>query len=271
MALTPPRIVRILASVRIPSTHGPDLDYELIHAVIADPDGGGGTHESVLLRMASGEAARNDLAPEILTKDLPAVHAEWSRFLSDVLSRRAEAGDAEARAALDRLQKPAAARPAAAPEHPEFSISASGGRFGLRTKTSEPMAPMGPRKGAAPPPPPAPPPDEPKKPKIPDEIQVIGFNLSAPPSADGLMKALEAQPRHLIVVAPAIVATRAEDFIRDLKSGAIHGAPTTFSPIVIRRTSTKGATAAKKLKAELAAGISRLLGDMNSALWIMPE
>jgi len=211
----------------------------------------------------------------VLARDLPALHAEWTRFVTDVLWRRAESGDKEAEQALQRIKKEGAPPPAApaAPAAPhdaeDFHISASGGRFGVRTKMG-PEISAGPRKAVGAPPP-APAPEEPKKPRLPDEIQVVGFTLSTPPSADGLLKLLQSQPKHLIVVAPAPVAKRAEDFIADLKSGAVKGAPTTFSPIVIRRGAAKGATQAKKLRGELAAGIARLLGDLNSALWILPE
>ena len=270
--ILPPRIVRLLASVRVPSSHGPDVDYEMVHAVVESPADPGATHESVFLRLASGETGRNDLAPEILAADLPALTAQWSRFVADVLWRRSEAGDAGARAALDRIQRPASPPAAAAPEATEVPvISASGGRFGARAQGPAAIS-AGPRKAPAPAPEPAAPvPEEPKKPLLPDEIQVIGFNFSTPPTAEGLLSALQAQPRHLIVVAPAPIAQLAEDFIADLKSGAVRGQPTTFTPIIVRRSSPKGPVPHRKLRAELAAGIARLLGDLRSALWILPE
>jgi hypothetical protein len=277
--MNPPRIVRILASVRVPSGHGPDIDYEMVHAVVAPAANPATMHESVFLRLVAGDASRNDLVAEILARDLPAVHLEWTRFVSDVFRRRAQAGDPEAQAALEREQRTAAPRVSATPEAPPVIVSASGGRFGLRTKLSEsaradaaPGVSMGPKKAPGPAPAPeAPAPDAPKKPILPDEIQVIGFTISTPPSAEGLLGTLQRQPRHLVVVAPSSVAKLAEDFIRDLRSGAVRGQPTTFTPIIVRRTSPKGPVPTKKLRAELAAGIARLLGNLNSALWILPE
>lgn len=277
--MNPPRIVRVLASIRVPSGHGPDIDYEMVHAVVAPASDPTTTHESVFLRLVAGDAPRNDLVAEVLARDLPAVNAEWSRFVADVLRRRAQAGDPEAQAAIEREHK------AAAPEGPQVVVSASGGRFGLRTKLAEslhqepapaPAVSMGPKKAPGPAPAPpvapaAPAAEEHKKPMLPDEIQVIGFNFSTPPTAEGLVSALQKQPRHLVVVAPAPVAKLAEDFIKDLKSGAVRGQPTTFTPIIVRRSSPKGPVPNKKLRAELAAGIARLLGDLNSALWILPE
>src|SRR5207249_4562897 len=156
---------------------------------------------------------------------------------------------------------------------PPVIVSASGGRYGVRPKVAEstpanafPAVSMGPKRGSAPPPPEVATPEEPTQPLIPDEVQVIGFNFSMPPSPEGLLDAIQQQPRHLVVVAPAAVAKRAEDYINDLRSGAVRGQPTTFTPIIVRRTSHKGLVPNKKLRAELAAGIVRLLGDLNSAL-----
>jgi hypothetical protein len=245
----------------------------MVHAIVGSDLEPAAHRESVILRMASVEGPRHDLPVEVLARDLPALNSQWMRFVSDVLWRRAESGDKEAELALQRIHKETPGSPSVPQEMQGPVISASGGRFGPRIKASAPEISMGPRKAVSPPPPPATaaPAEEVKKPRIPEEIQVIGFNLSNPPNADGLLKVLQSQPNHLVVVAPAAVARRAEDFIADLKSGAISGAPTTFSPIVLRRASMKGATTSKKLRAELAAGIARLLGDLNSALWIMPE
>ncbi len=277
--MNPPRIVRILASIRVPSGHGPDIDYEMIHAVVAPAGDPATTHESVFLRLIAGDAARNDLVAEVLAHDLPAVNAEWARFVADVVRRRAQAGDPEAQAAIEKEHKAAAHVPAT-PDGPAVIVSASGGRFGLRTKLAESLhqeaaVSMGPKKAPGPSPAEAalaaPAAEERKKPLLPDDIQVIGFNFSTPPTAEGLLSMLQKQPRHLVVVAPSPVAKLAEDFIGDLKSGAVRGQPTTFTPIIVRRSSPKGPVPNKKLRAELAAGIARLLGDLNSALWILPE
>lgn len=269
---TAPRIVRVLASVRVPSSHGPDVDYEIVHAVVRlgeDPDA---THESVVLRLNVGDTARDDLVAEVLVQDLPAVHATWSRFVTDVLWRRAEVGDAAARAALQKIQAPGAPPPAAAAPA-AFEISASGGRHGVRTKLSEGSAPepaisAGPRKRTAEPPPA---PAEPEGPAVPESYEVIGFNLSTPPSPDGLMRALLEHPEALVVVAPMAVAKRADAYLRDLKSGAAKGDPDTFTPIEVPRGSHKNPVAVKKLRAALAGAIARVLGDPNAALWILPE
>lgn len=283
------RIVRILASVRIPSGHGPDLDYEIVHAMVASEGEGAAAHESVILRFAEGQEALNDVAPEILSSDLPALHAEWTRFVTDVLRRRAQAGDKDAQTAYEKMQRQTAP-PSRAAAHGVVSeespvvISASGGRFGVRTKMTETPKPetaaivsMGPRRasarvvelsGSGAPPPPPPP--EPPKPVIPSQVEIVDFGLSNPPTVEGLMRLLQAKPEHLIVVAPLAVAKRVEDFIRDTRSGAIKGRPTTFSPIVIHRGGKLSPAAQKKLQTEIAGGIPVLIGDMNSALWILP-
>ena len=54
-----------------------------------------------------------------------------------------------------------------------------------------------------------------------------------------------------------------------LKSGAIHGRPTTFNPIVIHRAGNEP-DALRRLRAQVAGGIAHMLGDLGSALWIMP-
>ncbi len=266
----PLRPVRVLASVRVPSSHGPDVDYEIVHVMVRAATGE--TREAVVLRLNVGDAPRDDLPPEILLEDLPAVHAQWTRFVTDVLCRRAEAGDRDAQAALEKVRRqgppPAAGPP---PAETPFIIAASGGRFGARDKAASASVSPGPRKSAAPSAPPAPPAEEPRKPRVPDDCQVIGFNLSTPPTADGILRALQAQPESLVVVAPMAVAKKAEDFIRDLKSGAAWGNPTSFSPLVVRRGSSRNPVAVKKLRAELAGAIARMLGDPNSALWILPE
>ncbi|HXX92628.1 MAG TPA: hypothetical protein VEN81_03285, partial [Planctomycetota bacterium] len=128
--MKPPTLVRVLASVRVPSGHGPDVDYELVHAVVASAEDPDTTHESVFLRLVSGDTPRNDLVAEVLAGDLPSVNAEWTRFVSDVLRRRARAGDSQAQAALDRDRR-AALPPAGAAEGSPVIVSASGGRFGV--------------------------------------------------------------------------------------------------------------------------------------------
>jgi hypothetical protein len=274
--VTPPHVVRVLASVRVPSGHGPDVDYEIVHAIVSSGPDARVTHESVLLRLAVGPSAKNDRAAEVLVQDLPAVSAQWTRFVTDVLWRRAQAGDADAQAALEKLQKQAAPPPmygvpaAAAPA--PIVISASGGRFGPKGANPDaaPIISMGSKKASAPASPPPAAAEEARRPVVPDQYQVIGFNLSAPPTADGLMRPIQAHPDQLIIVAPMAVARKAEDFVRELKAGSAKGRPTTFAPIVIRRRDG-GPVPHKKLRAELAGGIARMLGDPNSALWILPE
>lgn len=323
--MIPPHIVRVLASVRIPSGHGPDVDYELVHAIVSSGAGHKDQHESVLLRIVVGNAPKNDRSAEILVQDLPAVLAQWERFVTDVLWRRAEAGDTAARAALERIEKSNAPAPIqyVAPPGGASSpivISASGGRFGHQVapppaipvkkekKVGEtaPEAPIIPSVSSSPADarkvfgqlmqesaPTATVPETPRpsdspfatpRPSasplggetrsrqfVPDRYQVIGFNLSSPPTADGLMRPLQAATDHLIVVAPMTVAKKAEDFIKELKAGTVRGRPKDFEPIVVRRSLPDGPIPSKKLRAELAGGIARLLGDPNSALWILPE
>jgi hypothetical protein len=65
------------------------------------------------------------------------------------------------------------------------------------------------------------------------------------------------------------IAGKVEEFVEALKSGKVKGRPTTFNPIVIRREHG-GPTANKKMRADLAGGIARMLGDPSSVLWITP-
>jgi len=294
----PPHVVRVLASARIPSSYGPDVDYELVHAVVSSGADHTVTHESVLIRLVVGNTAQNNRAAEVLVQDLPAVQAQWVRFVQDVLWRRAQGGDTEARAELDKMA--ALLRPPAPSTPPPASpaISASGGRYG-RTDPTAPDIPIfkEKKKGQAPPPeapiipgvtaaglgqrkyfgkiidapgPEEPAPERETKARTPDKYQVIAFSLSSPPTADGLMKTIQSLTDHLIVVAPMSHAERVEDFIKGMKGGTVKGRPTEFNPIVIRRTAGEPVTN-KKLRAEVAGGIARMLGDTGAVLWIMPE
>jgi hypothetical protein len=260
----PPRVVRILASVRVPSGHGQDVDYEIVHALVRPGNDPNATRESILLRLASGETPLTDRPVEILAQDLPAVHAEWNRFVSSVLARRADSGDPAARAALQKLEK------ADEPEE-QIVISASGGRFGPKGKAPDaPIFSAGPRKAAAPPPPQPAPEPAPSKPSFPEDIQVVAFPISSPPGADDLVRLAAAQPKQLVIVAPEPVAHRVRKFVEDMKRG-VQGPPTTFTPVVLRRTLQGRPVVHKALRGQIAAGLARILGDMNSALWILPE
>lgn len=287
-----PRIVRVLASVRVPSSYGPDVEYEMVHAVIRpDPDSPA-TAETVILRFSGTEGMYRGGPAEILAQDLPAVHGQWTRFVFDVFARRAEAGDADAQAALERLQRPAVPGPAAPDAAPAAPvISASGGRFGPRAKAPAPPPPepvpvisAGPKKAPArlpeadaPPTvpfeqaafaPEKPGPAVPGIPEVPKDYQVIGFHLSTPPTAEGLLAHIAAHPHDLIVVAPAAVAAKAETYINEVKSGRVSGPPAAFSIVVVRHPEN---FSYKKLRAELASALLRMLGELNSAVWILPE
>jgi len=278
-----PRIVRILASVRLPSSYGPGVEYEMLHAVIRPDTESPATIETVVLRWSGEEGMYRGGAPEILMQDLPAVHAQWIRFVTDVLWRRAQAGDTTAQAALDKIEKhgaPAASEAQTAP----IVISASGGRFGPRAKMPAPLPPApvpavaaGPKKAAArpeepvaKPAPPAAVPSAPPAPapRVPRHHQVIAFNLSTPPNAEGLLGHIAAHPQELIAVAPVSIASKVETYLHQLKSGKATGPPSSFSPIVVRYPTN---FSAKKLRAELATAVIRMLGEMNTSLWIIPE
>ncbi|MBI2930174.1 MAG: hypothetical protein HYY16_00865 [Planctomycetes bacterium] len=295
--MNPPQIMRVFASVRIPSSYGPDVDYEIVYAVVNSGADQKATHESVLVRLVVANTPQN-VIPDILVEDLPAVQAQWTRFVLDVLWRRAQTGDTAAQIALQRLQ-PSPSQPPSGPT-PSAStstsatpvISASGGRFGKgdgttpiipvhkEKKKSEgpPVAPIIPGISSAPgsrkyfgkiieDPQPvgvAAPPAEPKKLTI-DRYEVIAFNLSAPPTADVLLRPVQSQSDELIVVAPMALVPKVEEFIKGVQAGTVKGRPTTFNPIVIRRGDPK------KLPAEIAGGIARMLGDPHSALWILPD
>jgi len=302
--VTPPTIVRVLASVRVPSGHGPEVDYELLHAIVSSGPDAKITHEAVLMRLVVGNTPQNARAFEVLMQDLPAVQAQWTRFVQDVLWRRAQAGDKAAQEALDKMNSSVAhpapvvyMTPGMSPPMGTPAISASGGRFGHEGGTV-PFIPAKKEKqksGESPPPMQTPlmPSMGPKKASsavqaglhreeaatqgeqarkspVPDRYEVIGFSLASPPTADGLLKTLQRDQSQLYVVAPMTIAPKVEEFVAALKSGTVKGRPTTFYPIVIRRDGT-GPVSLKKLRADIAGGIAQMLGDPNSALWIVPS
>ena len=278
--MNPSQIVRVLASVRVPSSHGPQIDYEIVQAVVRTDTEPPLTRETVLVRLVVGDAPRNDRPAEILIEDLPAVQAHWTRFVQDVLWRRAQAGD---KGAQEALQKAEAAPPKIPDTTPVPQISASGGRFGRSTgdlpfipvkkekKRSEPLISAGPRGKTLP----APTFEEaafeePKVPAVPEHYEVIPFNLSSPPSADGLMKPIQARPNHLLVVSPAALAPKVETYLQGVRAGVVEGPPSEFTPIVVRR-SASGSVTNKKLRAQLALGIAQMLGTLDRVLWITAE
>ncbi len=299
--MIPPNVVRVLASVRVPSSHGPEVDYELLHAIVNSGPNVKVTHEAILLRLVVGNTPQNSRAFEILMQDVPAVQAQWTRFVQDVLWRRAQAGDQSAQDALDKMNASVShpapvvyVTPGMSPPMGSPAISASGGRHGNdggavpfipakkeKQRSGEPAPPpqvplmpsMGPKRAS----------DAvqagmhrdesqfdaPKKSPVPDHYEVIGFSLAAPPTADGLLKTLQADHSELYVVAPMSIAPKVEEFVVALKEGRVKGRPTNFNPIVIRRDGT-GPVSLKKLRADIAGGIAQMLGETNSVLWILP-
>jgi len=257
MALGPSKVVRVLASVRIPSGHGPDVDYEIVQALVRVEPEGSAPQEAVLLRLVSADVPQSDRPAEILLQDLPAVQAQWTRFVQDVLWRHGQA--------------PAPAAPAAPPVP---GVSASGGRYGHATG-EVPVIPMKKEKRISGAPAAAPHGfeeaafDPPKKPAVPEECFVIGFNLSAPPTADAILRAIQDRPKHLVVVASMTVAPKVKEYLSDLKSGKALEEPGDFKQVVIRRAGISG-PAVKKFRAQVAGGLAEVVGSMNSVLWIMP-
>jgi hypothetical protein len=260
--LTPLRIVRVLASVRIPAVQGPDADYELLHAVIQPASGP--ERESLLLRSAGAELF------EIRIEDLAAFELQGSRFIQDVLWRLGQGSGAGARAAK-------------APEPPV--ISASGGRTSRGGFT--PAAPAEPAAGPAPlisagpkrrvgqgPPPGAggaPPPPLPDKPFIPDAYRLIAFPLSRPPSADEILEQAKATPKELLVVASTLLAGQADAFIQALKRGEATMPPHAFTALLIRRMQHGRPVTHKAIRAELAGALVRASADFSTSVWILPE
>src|SRR5207247_882022 len=98
----------------------------------------------------------------------------------------------------------------------------------------------------------------------------IRFNLSAPPTADGLMKPIQARPNHLLVVAPMAIASKVEEYLRGVRAGSVQGPPVDFTPIIIRRSAT-GSVTNKKLRAQVTMGIAQMLGTLDRVLWIAAE
>jgi hypothetical protein len=241
--LTALRIVRVLASIRIPAAQGPDADYELLHALIQPASGP--ERESLLLRSASAELF------EIRIEDLAAFELQGSRFIQDVLWRRGQGNDAGARAAK-------------APEPPV--ISASGGRtsrggFAPAAPVESPthlasLISAGPKRRVGQGPPPgaggAPPPPPPDKPFIPDAYRLIAFPLSRPPSADEILEQAKATPKELLVVASTLLAGQADAFVQALKRG-------------------EATMPHKVIRAELAGALVRASADFSTSVWILPE
>ncbi len=233
-----------MASVRLPSGHGPDVDYEIVQAVVR---AGADTKEAVFLRLVVGDVPQHDRVAEVLVQDLAAVQAQWARFVQDVLWRRGEG----------------------APAAP--AISASGGRFG-QALSEVPVIPMKKEKKRTEAPP-APVFEEatfeaPKKPEAADQNFVIGFNLSAAPTAEGLMQAIQARPKHLVVVAPMALVPKVQEYLKGIKAGTVQGDPEEFRPVPIHRAA---ATTSKKLRAQVAGGIAQVIGNLDAVLWVTPE
>jgi hypothetical protein len=257
--VSPSRILRVLASLRIRTPQG--TEYEFVHAEVRPGPEPGSTEEAVLLRRGDGAGG------EIRLQDLHAVQPAWSRFVADVLQRRAEAGDAAAREALGRID--------AASASPAFRISASGGRHGSRGRVSgapDPAPPpaisAGPRRRIGPP---LGGPAEPAAPSEPESWHVLRFSISDPPDAEEVLAFAKARPRGLIAVAPAPLAGKAEAFVSDLKEGRASGLPDAFRALVIERRVNGRPVTHKQLQAEIAGALVRASGDLSSVLWILPE
>jgi len=235
-----------MASVRLPSGHGPDVDYEIVQAVVR---AGTDTREAVFLRLVVEDVPQHDRVAEVLVQDLAAVQAQWARFVQDVLWRRGEG----------------------TPASP--AISASGGRF-AQAGGDVPVIPAKKEKmRTEPPPAPAPAYEEaafeaPKETAAPDQNFVIGFTLAAAPTADGLMQAIQTRPKHLVVVAPMALVPKVQEYLKGLKAGTVQGEPEEFTPVPIHRAA---ATPSKKLRAQVAGGIAQVIGNLDAVLWVTPE
>lgn len=244
--MDPLQIVRVMASVRMPSGHGPDVDYEIVQAVVR---AGAETKEAVFLRLVVADVPQHDRVTEVLVQDLAAVQAQWARFVQDVLWRRGEG----------------------TPASP--TISASGGRHG-NASSDVPVIPARKERIRTETPPAAAPAFEeaafeaPQKQAAPDPDFIIGFNLSAAPTADGLMKAIQARPKHLVIVAPMALVPKVQEYLKGVKTGTVQGEPEEFTPVPIRRAA---ATPSKKLRAQVAGGIAQVIGNLDSVLWVTPE
>lgn len=232
-----------MASLRLPSGHGPDVDYEIVHAVVR---AGTETKEAVFLRFVVGDIPQHDRVAEILVQDLAAVQARWARFVQELLWQRGEG----------------------TPASP--AISASGGRYG-NAPSDVPVIPAKKEKKHTESPPAAFEEaafEAPGKQAAPDPNFIIGFNLSAAPTADGLMQAIQARPKHLVVVAPMALVPKVQEYLKGVKAGTVQGEPEEFKPVPIRRAA---ATPSKKLRAQVAGGIAQVIGNLDSVLWVTPE
>jgi hypothetical protein len=242
--VNPLQVVRVTASVRLPSGHGPDVDYEIVQAVVR---AGTETKEAVFLRLVVGDVPQHDRVAEVLVQDLAAVQAQWTRFVQDVLWRRGEG----------------------APATPV--ISASGGRFGGAVG-DVPVIPAKKEKKRTEPPPQASFEEAafeaPKTSATPEQNFVIGFNVSAAPTADGLMQAIQSRPKQLVVVAPMVLVPKVQEYLKGLKGGSVQGDPTDFTPVPIRRDPSM---TSKKLRAQVAGGIAQVIGNLDAVLWVTPE
>lgn len=190
-------------------------------------------HQSVVVRLHRGEEI---LPAEIHVDDLAAFGAEWDRFVKEVLRRSGAKGPP-----ISIERKP--------PEVPYIPVR--------KVKKTGALSPPAAAAAAAPAPV-----------KIPQDHDVIAFQLSTPPTADSVMATVMSQPGHLVVVTPFAAVGKVEDYLASLKTGLVTE-PTTFRPIVVRRPS--GPQSMKKLTTDIAGGISRMLGEPGSVLWILPE
>lgn len=71
---------QIIASRRFPSSHGRNIEYELLHCVANWEQDHSHPVEVVLIRMVYDGRPHHKMAPEILIQDLERFQIEWANF-----------------------------------------------------------------------------------------------------------------------------------------------------------------------------------------------
>jgi len=271
-------IERVYASERLGSSHGPDVFYELVYGKVSRGPGLPPS-DAVLIRMVIG----NDSGPaEIHVDDLK----EVQQSVNDFMDRVRRKIDPSAMPYVPSMATPApfAAPPPAeapvgryAPDAPRRRVGAGPG------STPTPFAvSMGPKKGnlepgAITPRPILRPgqlePEQPKERPLEETYRIISYNLSAPPSAEALVRQLDEVPELLVVVARFDLVQKVEDYLVKAAEAGGRAVPTSdFVTIVVNREhKRRNPSAIAKTKAGLAGGLQRMLGLPKAVLWIPPE
>lgn len=76
----------IISSLRIPSGHGPNIQYELLHCIVNWQPDYSSPVEAVLVRMVYDGVPNHGMPAEIPMRDLETFQREWNNFAAAALS-----------------------------------------------------------------------------------------------------------------------------------------------------------------------------------------